>query len=372
LHETIVQTTERQFTVKPKLPKSGWRRLGESGFETRDAEDRRIGVRGFREEEGADAAAMNVLVTGAGGFIGRALVDRLLSSGVPGARPGAQSRLVLVDLRLTDAPSDPRILAIEGDFADERVLHEALRPGIDLVFHLASVPGGRAEQDFDLGLRVNLHGTIALLDAVRRDGRCPRFVFASTIGVYGVPLPDRVDEHTLPEPTMSYGAQKLIGEILLTDYSRRGFIDGCAVRLPGIVARPPAETGMLSAFLSDAVRTLSAGKPFTFPVAADGRSWWMSRSCAVDNLLHAATLDAGLLQSKRVWLLPVLHASMQDVVRAIARVHGDEVLGIVSYEPNPALQAQFASYPPLHCQQSIAAGFRHDGTLEALVQRALE
>lgn len=315
---------------------------------------------------------MNVLVTGAGGFIGRALVDRLLSSGVPGARPGVLSRLVLVDQRLTEAPCDPRILVIEGDFADERVLREALRPGIDLVFHLASVPGGRAEQDFDLGMRVNLQGTIALLDAVRREGRRPRFVFASTIGVYGVPLPDRVNESTLAAPSMSYGAQKLIGEILLTDYSRRGFIDGCALRLPGIVARPPSESGLLSAFLSDAIRTLSAGRPFTFPVARDGKSWWMSRSCAVCNLLHAASLDSGLLELKRVWLLPVLHASMEDVVRAIARVRGEQVLGMVRYEPDPALQAQFASYPPLDCPGSLAAGFRHDGTLEALVQRALK
>lgn len=330
---------------------------------------------------------MNVLVTGAGGFIGTALVQWLVSvsRGIPsgqrfpsGAHPpvntplGAIARLVLIDQRLADVPADPRVHAIEGDFGDARVLREALQTEMDVIFHLASVPGGLAEREFELGMRVNLHAMLALLEAVRRQAHPPRFVFASTIGVYGVPLPDLVDESTPAEPTLSYGAQKRIGELLVSDYSRRGFIEGVSLRLPGIVARPSQPSGLLSAFLSDSIRTLAAGGTFTFPVAAEGTSWWMSRSCIVGNLLHAASMDATVLKSQRVWLLPVLHASMREIVDALARVHGDHVLQNARYEPDAKLQAQFASYPPLHCPRSLAAGFRHDGTLESLVQRALD
>jgi nucleoside-diphosphate-sugar epimerase len=312
---------------------------------------------------------MNVLITGAGGFIGTALVQRLLLLDTP---LGAIGRLVLIDQRLGGVSTDPRVHAIEGDFGDARVLSEALQTEVDVIFHLASVPGGLAEREFELGMRVNLQSTLALLEAVRRQERRPRFVFASTIGVYGVPLPDVLDESTPAEPTLSYGAQKLIGEILISDYSRRGYIDGISLRLPGIVARPSQPSGLLSAFLSDSIRTLAAGGKFTFPVEADGTSWWMSRRCIVDNLLHAASMDAAVLKSKRVWLLPVLHASMREIVAALSKVHGNHVLENVRYEPNTQLQAQFASYPPLQCPRAIAAGFRHDGTLESLVQRALD
>jgi nucleoside-diphosphate-sugar epimerase len=200
----------------------------------------------------------------------------------------------------------------------------------------------------------------------------PKVVFASTIGVYGVPLPEVIDENTIPAPTLSYGAHKLIGEVLITDYSRRGYIDGRTLRLPGIVARPPQAAGMLSAFMSDLIRSLSAGRNFACPVAREGMAWWMSRACVVENLLHAAGLEAATLERSRVWLLPVLHASLGDIVAAIARVHGEEVLDRVTYHENAALQAQFANLPPLRCPGSLEAGFRNDGTLETLVQRALD
>jgi nucleoside-diphosphate-sugar epimerase len=313
---------------------------------------------------------MRILITGADGFIGRALVQRLTSSTAPGLGAGAH-QLALVDRAFARPPAEPSSRAIAGDLADAKVLREALGDGVDLVFHLASVPGGAAEADFELGQRANLAATMNLLDLLRTQRQTPRFVFASTIGVYGVPMPELIDEHTIPAPSLSYGAQKLMGEILVSDASRRAFIDGRSLRLPGIVARP-AGSGMLSGFLSELIRSVSAGKAFTCPVSADGMSWWMSRSCVVDNLLHAAALGPQQAAQRRVWLLPVLHASIRDIVGALARVHGESRLGKVTYAPNQALQAQFASYPPLHCPASVAAGFKHDGSLEALVQRALD
>jgi D-erythronate 2-dehydrogenase len=315
---------------------------------------------------------VNILITGADGFIGRALVARLLSSGALPGLGDARRRLTLLDRGFSTASTDERVRLLSGDMGDGDLLRDAVTGGVDCVFHLASVPGGAAEASFELGLRVNLEATLALLELLRRQARPPRVVFASTIGVYGVPLPALIDEQTATAPTMSYGAHKLLGEILVSDYSRRGFVDGRSLRLPGIVARPPQASGMLSAFMSDLIRALSAGRPFTCPVSPDGMAWWMSRSCVVENLLHAAALSPEQARRRRVYLLPVLHASMADVVGAIANIHGQEVLSRVTYQPNAELQAQFASLPPLECPASLAAGFRHDGTLEVLVQRAVD
>ena len=320
---------------------------------------------------------MRILVTGADGFIGRALVGRLLSSGVLPGLGDARRQVILLDRHFPANAVDARVRAVAGDIADPVVLREAFRDPVDCVFHLASIPGGAAEAQFELGLRVNLDATLRLLEQLRTQTlptgvAPPKVVFASTIGVYGVPLPEVIDENTIPAPTLSYGAHKLIGEILISDYSRRGYIDGRTLRLPGIVARPPQAAGMLSAFMSDLIRTLSAGRSFACPVAREGMAWWMSRACVVENLLHAAGLGAATLEKSRVWLLPVLHASLGDIVTAIARVHGEEVLDRVTYHENAALQAQFANLPPLRCPASLEAGFRNDGTLEVLVQRALD
>lgn len=311
---------------------------------------------------------MRILITGADGFIGRALVNSLSSGALDATAP---PELVLIDRCFARQDAAPGVSKIPGDLEDADLLRRATNKGVDCVFHLASVPGGAAEADFDLGHRANLLATMQLLDALRRQKRPARVVFASTIGVYGVPMPSRIDEELMPSPSLSYGAQKLMGEIMIHDMSRRGLIDGRSLRLPGIVARPQA-SGMLSAFLSELIRCLAAGQPFTCPVSADGMSWWMSRACVVENLLHAARLDSDRARQRSAWLLPVLHASIGDVVNALAKVHGADRRGLVTYQPNAALQAQFASYPPLVCPASLAAGFRNDGTLENLVTRALE
>jgi nucleoside-diphosphate-sugar epimerase len=312
---------------------------------------------------------MRVLVVGGEGFIGQALVARLLRGASIDGR--AATRITVLDQRVAGPLADARMRYVEADISQGAALEQSIDGGVDCVFHLASVPGGAAERDFELGMKVNLHSTVGLLETLRLAGGKPKLVFASTIGVYGVPLPSVIDEQTIPLPTLSYGAQKLIGEYLVADYGRRGFVDGRSVRIPGIVARPPAK-GMLSLFLSELIRELSAGREFICPVGPEGMSWFMSRPRIVDNLMHAAQLDAQQLAGGRTWLLPVLHVSISSVVAAIARRHGSEVLKRVSYEPNRELQAQFANYPPLLCPRSQAAGFRHDGTVDELVVRALE
>jgi nucleoside-diphosphate-sugar epimerase len=303
---------------------------------------------------------MHILITGADGFVGRALVRRLLSG-----TETAFTRLTLVDQRFGPLPDDPRLCPVTGSIADSTLWAVSLAAPADLVFHLASVPGGLAELDFDLGMAVNLRGTLGLLDALRRQGHRAKLVFASSVAVYGDPLPDTVDDATPPRPTLSYGAQKLAAEVMVADYSRRSFVDGCSLRLPGIVARPPAPSGLISAFMSEVMWAAADRRPVTLPVGPDAVCWWMSVASAVDALLHAS----GLPGQGRVWLPPVLRLTIGELVAALARRVGPVD---VTYMPDPSVEARFGRQPPLRADAALAAGFRDDGRVERLIERALD
>jgi nucleoside-diphosphate-sugar epimerase len=319
--------------------------------------------------------SMNLLITGANGFIGRALTSRLLSSTLPLPEGlGPVGRLTLMDLRF-EGTEMPRVRRLSGSIADPALLARAFDTPVDVVFHLASVPGGSAELNYELGRQVNLDATLKLLEAARAQAtggaKPPVFVFASSIAVLGAPLPTEVNDATPPQPQLTYGAQKLIGEILVGDFSRRGWVDGRSIRLPGIIARPPQRSGLMSAFLSDLIRELAAGRSYACPISADSTTWLMSVHCIVDNFLHAAVLPAAACSDTRVWTLPALRTSMAELVAAVAEVYGRDALERVSYTSNPALEANFGSYPPLLTPAADAVGFRHDGDLPTLVRRAL-
>ncbi|MCW5657992.1 MAG: NAD-dependent epimerase/dehydratase family protein [Burkholderiaceae bacterium] len=312
---------------------------------------------------------MRVLVTGAGGFIGRVLVQRLLAQGLAGRRV---ERIVAVDLSLQGVPDDARLRCLSGSIAEAGVLERALAEPVDAVFHLASVPGGAAEQAPDLGRRVNLDATAHLLTLLREQGTRPRLVFSSTVAVYGHPWPAVVTEQTPPRPAMSYGAHKLAAEVLIADAARRGSADACSLRLPGVVARPGDGAGLVSAFMSQLFWKLAAGEPIVLPVSAHGTAWWISVGACVDNLLHAATLDTSRLDATRVVQMPALHLTLQSVVDALVRTCPQAHHRLVRHEPQDAVQRLFASQPPLRTPKAEALGFRHDGTVEGLVRRAME
>jgi nucleoside-diphosphate-sugar epimerase len=311
---------------------------------------------------------MNVLITGGDGFIGRALAVSLCND----LRfRDTLRKLTIVGLEFDGLPPDPRAQHLVGSIADGAALDRALASPPDLVFHLAAVTSGQAEKEFGLGLRVNVGGTIALFEALRQQQRNPTVVFPSTIAVFGPPYPDVVDDGTWPVPALSYGAEKLMGEILLADYTRRGWLQGRSVRLPSIVARPPIRTGAASAFSSELIRELSSGRTYTCPVSPNATHWLMSRPCCIENLLHASQLQSTLFGPRFVLTLPAVRVSTRELVEAIAQRCGNGVLSRVRYAPDRSLEANFGSFPPLSTPLADAARFRSDGNVETLLKHAL-
>jgi nucleoside-diphosphate-sugar epimerase len=309
---------------------------------------------------------MDTLVTGAGGFVGQDLVRDLL------ARAGDTDSLTCVDLRLSFPAADSRLRPITGSLNDHKVFAQVFDREYERVFHLATVPGGWAEENFETGFEVNLLLTIRLLEVLRKQaGRRAVVVYPSSIGVYGT-LTSPVDDRTVPDPTWSYGTHKAIGELLIADYSRKGFIDGRTVRLPAVVARGSNPSGALSAFMSDLIRELGAGRPFVCPVSPSATCWWMSRECAVQNLSHAADVPGRLWPARRVCQLPALRCSIEEIVCATAAVSGHRTASLISYRPVAEVEGRFGTLPPLCTPLAESLGFCHDGSAEQLVRRALE
>jgi nucleoside-diphosphate-sugar epimerase len=316
---------------------------------------------------------MHVLITGAAGFLGGALARRLS----PGSKLGDRvvGQLTLMDLNLEgQAPTGVHHAA--GNMGDAGWLCSTLKelPPIAVVFHLASIPGGSAEQNYGLSRRVNLEATQTLLEhgqqQVASGHAAPVFVFASSIAVFGQ-MSAVLDDDAPTRPQMTYGTQKRIGELWVEDFSRRGWVDGRAVRIPGVLARPPARTGQLSAFLSDIIRELAAGREFTCPTSPGATTWASSLPCVVEQLLHAATFDVATSAGHRVLTLPTLRFAMAELVQAVGQVYGTPAADLVHWAPDARIEALFGRFPPLVTPRAQAAGFRPDNDLATLVRQAL-
>lgn len=308
---------------------------------------------------------MHILVTGAGGFVGRALCPRLFA-----AYPGADVRFTLVD-RAVESPSDPRATTVAVDLGPDSSDLDALTQDAEVVVHLAAVPGGAAERDPVASERVNLQLTLGLLDRLGGRAKPVRFVYASTIAVFGEPMPVLIDDATRTLPTMTYGAHKLMIETALCDRTRRGEIDGLAIRLPGLVARPAGGSGMKSAFMSELFHACAGNRAFTVPTGPDATVWIMSVAQAADNLLHATKCARPGAGVPRAFTLPALRVRMQELAEAVARRAGSDP-SLIAFEPDVALEAQFGRLPPLATPLAESLGFAHDGDLDSLVARTFE
>jgi nucleoside-diphosphate-sugar epimerase len=301
---------------------------------------------------------MTTLVTGAAGFLGRALVAQLQAADAPG------DRLRLLD-RVAASATDAEILV--GDLADPAVLETAL-DGVDRVFHLAALPGGAAEADYAASLRINLQASLDLFERLAARARPVRLVYASSIAVFGAPLPEAgIDDETPARPSLTYGAHKLMVETALANLTRLGRIEGVALRLPGLVARPSDGAGLKSAFMSQVFHALAAGQPYALPVGSDATMWLMSVQAAARALVHAAHLPT---PPSAALTAPALRVSAGDLVVEIARQAGVDP-GLVAYDPDPVLEAQFGRLPPLSTPTADVLGFVHDGDLPSLVATTL-
>jgi D-erythronate 2-dehydrogenase len=319
---------------------------------------------------------MKVLVTGGSGFLGQRLIHALCRRGE--LRRGLQQQTItqiraLDVVRAPSGLSDPRVQYLEGDLTDRTVLAAALDSGVDSVFHLAAVVSGAAEADYDLGMRVNLDGTRALLDACRRLSVPPTFVFASSVAVFGGDLPGVVEDNTTPAPQSSYGVQKLIGELLVCDCTRRKFIDGRAVRLPTIVVRPGKPNAAASSFASGIIREPLAGVEAICPVAADTRLWIMSPASAVSNLIHAHETSTAAWGYQRAVSLPGLAVSVREMLDALRRVGGETAVQRVCFQTDERIAQIVRGWPArFNAARALSLGFTGDGDIETIVRAYAE
>jgi nucleoside-diphosphate-sugar epimerase len=316
---------------------------------------------------------MKAVVTGGSGFLGQRLLRALCERGLLTDAAGRQrqiERIVAVDVGAAPEPfADRRIVYAAGDIADAAFVAGLLGTDTGSVFHLAAVVSGAAERDFDLGMRVNLDGTRLLLEACRRQQAVPKFVFASSVAVFGQPLPQVVTDATTPLPQASYGVQKLAGELLVGDFSRKGFIDGRCVRLPTIVVRPGRPNAAASGFASGIMREPLAGEQAVCPVDPATGLWVSSPTTATEALVHAHELPAAAWGTLRSLNLPGLTVTVGQMIEALRLAAGEAVAARVRFEPDESIARIVRSWPArFDTARARAMGFPQDADFASILR----
>jgi nucleoside-diphosphate-sugar epimerase len=318
---------------------------------------------------------MHILITGAAGMIGRKLVTRLVTDGALNGKP--IDKLTLIDIV---APQNPekfsgKVETAAADIADAAAVRSAVAGRPDVIFHLAGVVSGEAELDFEKGMRVNLDGSRVLLEAVRSigGGYCPRLVFTSSIAVYGAPFPDAIGDDFALTPLTSYGAQKAATELILADYTRRGFVDGVGIRLPNIVVRPGKPNKAASGFFSGIIREPLAGQEAVLPVDESVGNWHASPRAAAGFLVHAAGLDAAKLGPRINLAMPGVYCTVADQIAALRRIAGEKVAARIRREPDPLIVRIVAGWPKrFDPRRAIALGFKAENSFDEIIRIHIE
>jgi nucleoside-diphosphate-sugar epimerase len=316
---------------------------------------------------------MKVVVTGGAGFLGQLLIRTLCERGKLTRSDGTETRITrILSIDQTQTGKlfvDDRVEYAAGDISSSGFLARSLSRDTDSVFHLAAVVSGGAEADFDLGMRVNIDATRALLDACREQHGRPRLVFTSSVAAFGVPLPDVVTDATTPTPRSSYGVQKLIGELLVGDYSRKGYIDGRSVRLPTVVVRPGKPNAAASSFASGIIREPLAGVEALCPVDAETALWITSPRAAVAAFIHAHETPESEWEMVRALNLPGLTTSVREMVEALRAVGGDAAAARVRMQPDARIRAIVETWPArFRTARADALGFKAESDIVAIVR----
>lgn len=320
---------------------------------------------------------MHIAIIGAAGMIGRKLAARLSADGTLGGR--AISRLTLLDVVHPDAPQG-FAGAVESSVADlslPGVAAKAIAARPDIIFHLAAIVSAEAELDFEKGYLVNLDGTRALIEAIRlenaKDGYRPRLVFTSSIAVFGAPFPAVIPDDFHLTPLTSYGAQKAMSELLLADYSRRGFLDGVAIRLPTICIRPGKPNRAASGFFSGILREPLAGKEALLPVPDSVRHWHASPRAAVGFLFHAASMDPARLGADRALTMPGVSATVGEQIEALRRIAGEKAVSLIRREPDELIMKIVAGWPQaFEATRARALGFTAENSFDDIIRVHVE
>ena len=313
---------------------------------------------------------MKILITGGGGFLGFRLAGTLLARGRLGGAP--ISVITLLDGAFPSGLKEldkEKVKAVTGDVSNADTIAGVCTPDTDAVFHLAAVVSGAAEADFDLGMRVNLKGTELLLEQMRRCARPPRMVYTSSVAAFGGDLPEVLDDSTLANPQTSYGAQKVIGEYLVTDYSRKGYIDGRSLRLPTIVVRAGKPNAAASSFASGIIREPLDGVISECPVGPGTGVWLLSPGRVVEALIHAWELPAEAWGRRRWLNLPGITASVAEMVEAMRKVAGDAAAKRVLYRADARIQAIVKTWPArFRTPRALELGFKPDPDVESVIR----
>ena len=311
---------------------------------------------------------MKVLVTGAAGFLGSRVVRDILS----GAR-GYERVTAVIAADTGPCPiDDPRVQARAGSIVDREFTDSIVDPDVGVVFHLAAVLSGQSEAEFDTGMRVNLDGTRLLLEACRARATSPRFVFSSTVAVFGGRLPAVVPETLALRPQTSYGVEKAMIELLVAEYSRRGFIDAVVCRLATITVRPGKPNSALSSFVSGIIREPLAGIQTTCPVPVDTPLWVSSPRTVTANLLHAGAMDASAIGYDRLLNLPGIRVTAGDMLDSLERLGGPAARARVRVERDDRVATAMLGWPAaLDATRALSLGFVADSNADAIVQEYL-
>jgi nucleoside-diphosphate-sugar epimerase len=310
---------------------------------------------------------MKIVITGGGGFIGAKLAKALLARGTLAGQK--ITRLVLADQAFPEFAADSRLETLAGDIADPGFAARAIAPDTDSIFHLAAVVSGAAEADFDLGMRVNLGGVRAVLDAARRCVHPPRLVFASSVAAFGGDLPEVLDDSTTPTPQTSYGSQKVISEYLVSDHSRKGYIDGRSLRLPTIVVRPGKANAAASSFASAVLREPLAGITYECPLPPETGVWLLSPRRVVEAFIHAHDLPASAWGSNRSLNLPGITVTVAEMIAAMGKIAGPQTVKRVSWKPDARIEAIVKGWPVRFATpRALSMGFKADPGIEAVIR----